>query len=118
MLDTSNFISSREGAKDLNKILKEFQEVQALKKDLELKLKPIEAKFKALQDAIMEKSEQGLNETSQFMWEFQINADSESISVKKVIENAPELYEALKDKNLIGVRKGAKSIKNVSKKQK
>ena len=116
MLDTSNFISAKEGAKDLNKTLKEFQELQVLKKDLELKLKPIEAQFKALQEAIMEQSKQGLNETTQYTWEFQINADSETVSLKKVIENAPELYEALKAKNLVGVRKGAKSIKNVSKK--
>ena len=116
MLDTSNFISASEGANTLNKLLKEFTEIQALKKDLELQLKPIESKFKELQDAIMKQSTKGLNETTQFTWEYQINADSESIAPKKVLEEAPLLYEELKKANLIGIRRGAKSIKNVNKK--
>ena len=116
MLETSNFISAREGANELNKVLKEFQEVQAIKKDLELKLKPIETKFKGLQETIMAKSEKGLNETSNFTWEFHVSADSETISIKDIIKSAPEIYDMLKAKNLVNIRKGAKSIKNVSNK--
>ena len=116
MLNTSHLIDARNGAEELNKLLKEFTQVQTMKKDLEAQLKPIEAKFKELQEAIMKKSVKGLNETMQFTWEFQINADSESVSIKKVKEDAPLLYDELKKANLIGVRHGAKSIKNVTRK--
>lgn len=115
MQTTSNEIFGNK-AKELKEKLARIQELRTIQTDLKEQLKPVEEELKELTDFVISESKAGLNETVYNSWKLQINKDSESIAPKEVKEKDLTLYEVLKAKGFVKVKKGAKSIKDITKK--
>ena len=115
MLESSHEIHGTE-AKKANAVIKQYQDLYIQAQDLEQQLKPIKKQLDELKEQIMSFSVAGLNETTVYAWKMQVNADSYSISAKTVQEKEPVLFEELLQKNLVNTKKGAKSIKDITKK--
>ena len=95
MLENSNLIEGKQ-AKELDKLLTDYQAVVAQLNDLDTTKKNILKR-------IFELAEVGTNETSKFVYSKGLVNGRQSISVKSLQEQAPDLYGKISGLGLISV---------------
>ena len=105
MLENSNLITGKD-AKEVETLIKKYEDVSIQLADLEKTKKEVTAK-------IFELTEIGINETSNLVFNIVDNKGRETISIKSLNENAPDILDELRAKNLVNVGNNYKTIKGI-----
>ena len=95
MLENSNLLSGTV-AKEVDKLIAEYEDISAKAKDLEISKKAVLEKLFAL-------TEKGINETSNVVFNICENKGRVTIAPKKLQEQAPELYGQISGMGLVSV---------------
>ena len=102
MLDNSNYIDNRNGAKELDDNIKGYLEILPELKDAKSTVKTLETKIEPYKKAIIKAGTVGLNETNNFVFELTQKASYEKVKpLKDIKENYPDIYKLLKEHDLI-----------------
>ena len=105
MLDNSNLIDGQQ-AKELNKLLTDYQSVVS-------KLNDLDATKKDILKRIFELSQIGINETNKFVFNVVDNKGRESISLKSLREDYPELFRKVSGVGLISIGENYKTVRGI-----
>ena len=95
MLENSNLIEGQD-AKEVNELLKEYEDIKAKANDLETSKKRVLAR-------LFELSKIGVNETNKYTFKKNDNKGRVNISVKKFQEQAPDLFGQVSNLGLVSV---------------
>ena len=95
MLENSNLIDGQ-NAKEVNTLLAEYEDIKARANDLETSKKRVLAR-------LFELSEIGVNETSKYVFKKNDNKGRLNVSVKKLQEQAPDLFGQVSNLGLVTV---------------
>ena len=95
MLENSNLIEGQ-NAKEVNELLKEYEDIKAKASDLETSKKRVLAR-------LFELSEIGVNETNKYVFKKNDNKGRVNISIKKFQEQAPDLFGQVSNLGLVSV---------------
>jgi hypothetical protein len=105
MLENSNLIEGKQ-AKELNKLLTDYQAVVAQLDDLDTTKKNILKR-------IFELAPVGVNETNLFTFKVIEQAGRQSLSLKNLQESAPDLFGKVSALGLISVGEGYKVVRSI-----
>lgn len=105
MLENSNLIDGTQ-AKELNKLLTEYQGITA-------KLTDLDTTKKEVLKRIFELSQIGINETNKFVFNVVNNTGRESISLKSLREDYPDLFKKVSGAGLISIGENYKTIRGI-----
>lgn len=105
MLENSNLISGTQ-AKELDKLLQEYTDLTSQLTDLETSKKNVLAR-------IFELAPVGLNETSKYTFKVLEQAGRQSISVKNLSEQAPDLFGKISGLGLVSIGEDFKTLRSV-----
>ena len=105
MLENSFLLEGLE-AKEIDKLLQEYNDVTTKLKDLETTKKSILAR-------VFEIANVGVNETSKFTFNICEQAGKKSISVNDLMKQAPDLFGKISSLGLVSVGKSFKTLKSV-----
>lgn len=95
MLENSNLIEGTV-AKEVNTLLAEYEDIKAKASDLE-------TSKKAVLSRLFELAEIGVNETNKYTFKKNDNKGRLNVSVKKLQEQAPDLFGQVSDLGLVSV---------------
>ena len=93
-------------AKEVEKLIKEYQ-------DIKIQLQDLEALKKEVTARIFEIANIGINETNNLVFKVNENEGRETIPCSKVKENEPSIYNMLKEKNLVNKGESYKTITGI-----
>ena len=105
MLENSNLITGK-NAKEIDTLIKKYEDVSIQLADLEKTKKEVTSR-------IFELTEVGINETSKIVFNIVDNKGRETISIKALNENAPDILTELRAKNLVNIGNNYKTIKGI-----
>ena len=105
MLENS-YLHESVQAKEIDSLLKEYQDITARLADLD------ESKKRVL-ERLFELSQEGKNETSKFVYSKGLVNGRQSISVKNLQEQAPDLYGKISGLGLVSVGKDYYVIRGI-----
>lgn len=105
MLENSNLIEGQE-AKELDKLLTDYQAVVAQLNDLDTTKKNILKR-------IFELATVGVNETGKFVFNVSEVAGRKSISVKSLQEQAPELFSKVSGLGLVSIGENYLTVRGI-----
>ena len=105
MLENSNLIDGTQ-AKELNRLLAEYQDITA-------KLADLDTTKKEVLKRIFELSQIGINETNKFVFNVVDNKGRESISLKSLREDYPELFRKVSGVGLISIGENYKTVRGI-----
>lgn len=105
MLENSNLLSGKI-AKEVDGLIKEYEDLTAKIKDLELSKK-------AVLDRLFEITEKGINETNNIVFNIVENKGRVSIAPKKLQEQAPELYGEISGLGLISIGESYLTVRGI-----
>ena len=105
MLENSNLLSGKI-AKEVDGLIKEYEDLTAKIKDLELSKK-------AVLDRLFEITEKGINETNNIVFNIVENKGRVSIAPKKLQEQAPELYGEISGLGLISIGENYLTVRGI-----
>lgn len=105
MLENSNLIDGA-SAKELNTLLQEYNDITTQLTDLETSKKKVLAR-------IFELAPVGLNETNKYTFKILKQAGKQSISIKNLSEQAPDLYGKISGLGLISIGEDFKTLRSV-----
>ena len=105
MLENSNLIEGQQ-ARELDKLLTDYQAVVAQLNDLDTTKKNILKR-------IFELAEVGTNETSKFVFNVCLQAGRQSLSIKSLQESAPDLFGKVSALGLISVGENFKTVRSI-----
>lgn len=105
MLENSNLITGK-NAKEVETLIKKYEDVVIQLADLEKTKKEVTTK-------IFELTEVGINETNNMVFNIVDNKGRETISIKALNENAPDILSELRAKNLVNVGNNYKTIRGI-----
>lgn len=105
MLENSNLIDGTT-AKELNTLLQEYNDITTQLTDLETSKKKVLAR-------IFELAPVGLNETNKYTFKILEQAGRQSISVKSLSEQAPDLLGKISGLGLISIGEDFKTLRSV-----
>ena len=97
-------------AKEVEKLIKEYQDIKIQLQDLEALKKEVTARIFKLTNI-------GINETSNLVFKVNENEGRETISCSKVKEKEPSIYNMLKEKNLVNKGESYKTITGIKAKK-
>ena len=105
MLENSNLIDGTQ-AKELNKLLTEYQGII-------VKLADLDTTKKEVLKRIFELSQIGINETNKFVFNVVNNTGRESISLKSLREDYPDLFKKVSGAGLISIGENYKTVRGI-----
>ena len=105
MLENSNLIEGKQ-AKELNKLLTDYQAVVAQLDDLDTTKKNILRR-------IFELAPVGVNETNLFTFKVIEQAGRQSLSLKSLQESAPDIFGKVSALGLISVGENFKTVRSI-----
>ena len=105
MLENSNLIEGQ-NAKEVNRLVAEYQDITAKLQDLEKTKKETLAK-------LFELTEIGTNETNKFVFNVVDNNGRQTISIKTLTEKAPELFNLIETQGFVNVGENFKTIRGI-----
>ena len=105
MLENSNLIEGKQ-AKELNKLLTDYQAVTAQLDDLD-------ATKKNILKRIFELAPIGVNETNLFTFKVIEQAGRQSLSLKSLQESAPDIFGKVSALGLISVGENFKTVRSI-----
>ena len=105
MLENSNLLSG-ELAKEVDKLIAEYEDIIAKEKDLETTKKQVLAR-------LFEITVTGVNETSKITFNIVENKGRVSIAPKKTEEQAPDLYQKLVELGLVSTGSDFKTVRGI-----
>lgn len=105
MLENSNLIEGK-NAKELEKLLVEYQSITAQLADLDKSKKQV-------LERIFELAQVGTNETSKFVFNIVENAGRESLSLKSLKEQAPELFKKISGMGLVSIGNSYLTVRGI-----
>ncbi len=105
MLENSNLLSGTV-AKEVDKLIAEYEDISAKAKDLEISKKSVLEKLFAL-------TEKGINETSNVVFNICENKGRVTIAPKKLQEQAPELYGQISGMGLVSVGEDYLTVRGI-----
>ena len=105
MLENSNLIEGQQ-AKELDKLLTDYQAIVAQLNDLDTTKKNILKR-------IFELAKVGTNETSKFVFNVCLQAGRQSLSIKSLQESAPDLFGKVSALGLISVGENFKTVRSI-----
>lgn len=105
MLENSNLLEGKV-AKEVDKLIAEYEDITAKTKDLETSKKQVLAR-------LFELVEVGVNETSNVVFNIVNNSGRISIAPKKLQETAPELYGQISGLGLISIGEDYKTVRGI-----
>ena len=105
MLENSNLLSGST-AKEVDKLIAEYEDITAKAKDLE-------TSKKAVLQRLFEITTTGVNETSNVVFNICENKGRVSIAPKKLQEQAPEIFGQISDMGLISVGEDYKTVRGI-----
>lgn len=105
MLENSNLLSGTV-AKEVDKLIAEYEDITAKVKDLETSKKAVLEKLFAI-------TEKGVNETSNIVFNIVENKGRVSIAPKKLQEQAPELYGMISGMGLISIGEDYLTVRGI-----
>ena len=95
MLENSNLIEGQD-AKEVNELLAEYEDIKARANDLETSKKRVLTR-------LFELAKIGPNETNKYFFKKNDNKGRLNVSVKKLQEQAPDLFGQISDLGLVSV---------------
>ena len=105
MLENSNLLSGTV-AKEVEKLIAEYEDITAKAKDLEISKKAVLEKLFSL-------TEKGINETSKICFNIVENKGRVSIAPKKLQEQAPELYGMISGMGLVSIGEDYLTVRGI-----
>ena len=105
MLENSNLIEGKD-AKELDKLLQEYNDITTQLSDLETSKKNVLAR-------IFELAPVGLNETSKYTFKVIEQAGRQSISIKNLSEQAPDLFGKISGLGFVNVGEDFKTLRSI-----
>ena len=105
MLENSNLLSGSV-AKEVEKLIAEYEDITAKVKDLETSKKAVLEKLFAI-------TEKGVNETSNLVFNIVENKGRVSIAPKKLQEQAPELYGMISGMGLVSIGEDYLTVRGI-----
>lgn len=105
VLENSKAIEG-EKAKEVNKLLEEYQDITTRLSDLDASKKKVLAR-------LYELSIVGVNETTKYSYKVLEQAGRQSISVKALKETEPEIFNTLESKGLVTQGESFKKISSI-----
>jgi hypothetical protein len=105
MLENSNLLSGKT-AKEVEKLIAEYEDITAKAKDLETSKKAVLEKLFSL-------TEVGINETSNIVFNIVNNSGRENISLKSLHEQAPEIYGTISGMGFISKGDDYKTVRGI-----
>ena len=105
MLEHSNLIEGN-NAKEVNKLLAEYQDITAKLADLDKSKKEVLTK-------LFELAELGTNETNKFIFNVVNNSGRKSISVKNLSEQAPDLFGKISGLGLVSIGEDYLTVRGI-----
>lgn len=106
MLENSNLIEGTQ-AKELNKLLTEYQDITA-------KLADLDTTKKEVLKRIFELSQIGINETNKFVFNVVDNKGRVSVAVSKLKDRAPELWEKVRQTmGVVSIGENYKTVRGI-----
>lgn len=105
MLENSNLLEGKK-AKELDKLITDYQSVVAQLNDLD-------ATKKKILERIFKLATVGTNETGKFVFNICEQSGKKSLSLKSLQETAPDLYRRVSALGLISVGNNFKTLKGI-----
>ena len=105
MLENSHLIEGKQ-AKELDKLLIDYQAVTAQLTDLDTTKKSILKR-------IFKLAKVGTNETSKFVFKVCLQAGRQSLSIKNLQETAPDLFGKVSALGLINIGENFKTVRSI-----
>ena len=105
MLENSNLIEGQK-AKEVNKLVADYQDITAKLSDLEKTKKETLAK-------LFELTEVGTNETNKFVFNVVNNSGRQTISIKTLTDKDPELFEFINKQGYVNIGECFKTIRGI-----
>ena len=105
MLENSNLLSGTV-AKEVDKLIAEYEDITAKVKDLETSKKAVLEKLFTL-------TEKGVNETSNIVFNIVENKGRVSIAPKKLQEQAPEIYGVISGMGLVSIGEDYLTVRGI-----
>lgn len=105
MLENSNLIEG-EKAKEVDRLLKEYQDVTA-------KLSDLETTKKATLKRLFELASVGVNETGKFVFNVSQVAGRKSIFIKSLQEQAPDLFSRISGLGLVSIGEDYLTVRGI-----
>ena len=105
MLENSNLLSGTV-AKEVEKLIAEYEDITAKTKDLE-------TSKKAVLSRLFEITEKGVNETSKVVFNIVENQGRVSIAPKKLQETAPQIYAEISGMGLVSIGENYLTVRGI-----
>ena len=108
MLENSNLIEGSK-AKRVDILLKEYQ-------DITTKLADLDTSKKLVLEELFKLAEIGTNETGTYVFNIVNNKGRETIGIKKLKENASDIYNMLTSLKLVNIGEDYKTVRGIKEK--
>ena len=105
MLENSNLVEGK-NAKELDRLIQEYQ-------DITVKLADLDKSKKQVLEKIFELAQVGTNETGKFVFNVCENAGRESLSLKSLKEQAPELFKRISGMGLVSIGNSYLTVRGI-----
>ena len=105
MLENSNLVEGKD-AKELDRLIAEYQDITA-------KLADLDTSKKQVLTRIFELAQVGTNETGKFVFNVCENAGRESLSLKSLKEQAPELFKRISGMGLVSIGNSYLTVRGI-----
>ena len=105
VLENSNFINGKQ-AKEVDTLIKEYQDITARLNDLDTSKKEVLKK-------LFELSELGVNETLNYTYKVLEQAGRQSLSLKTLQDKEPTIYAEIQEKGLITQGEPFKKVSSI-----